>query len=116
MMTRALLAATVASGVILPAKAEVYLPSRPAIIKPGNIEFSKNLLAMPMTMGMLKSGGRTRGTISYVGGGSSASTTATTITISCSSSWRSDTDHQELRGVHAVRSSRVDRHLHGKRW
>jgi len=81
MMNRALLAATVASGLVLPAKAAVYLPQRLAIIKPGNLEFSKNLLAMPTTMGMLKPGGRTRGAISYVGGGSSASTSATTITI-----------------------------------
>jgi len=81
MMSRALLAATFASGLILPAQAEVYQSPRPSIIKPENIEFSKNLLAMPMTMGMLKSGGRTRGAISYVGGGSSSSTTATTITI-----------------------------------
>ena len=81
MMNKALLAATVASGLILPATAGVSLLPKPAIIKPQNIGFSKNLLAMPITMGMLKTGARAPGVISYVGGGSSASTTATTIAI-----------------------------------
>ncbi len=81
MMNKALLAATVASGLILPAEAGVALPPRPAIIKPENIEFSKHLLAMPITMGMFRSSARVPGTIAYVGGGSSASTTATTIPI-----------------------------------
>ena len=82
MMNKALLAATLASGLILPAEAGVSLPPKPAIIKPRNIEFSKNLLAMPITMGMFRSSARVPGTIAYVGGGSSASTTATTITSS----------------------------------
>ena len=81
MINKALLAATVASGLILPANAGVYLPPRSSIVKPENIEFSKNLLAMPITMGMFRSSARVPGTIAYVGGGSSASTTATTITI-----------------------------------
>lgn len=81
MMNKALLAASVASGLILPATAGVSLPPRLAIIKPQNVEFSKNLLAMPITMGMFRSSARVPGTIAYVGGGSSASTTATTITI-----------------------------------
>jgi len=81
MLNKAMLAATVASGLILPASAGVFLPPRPGIIKHQNVEFSKNLLAMPVTMGMLKSGARKPGIISYVGGGSSASTTATTIPI-----------------------------------
>jgi len=58
-----MLAATVASGLILPATAGGSLLPKPAIIKPQNIEFSKNLLAMPITMGMLKSGARTPGVI-----------------------------------------------------
>lgn len=54
MMKKSLLAATVASGLILPtAEAGLYVPPKPAIIKPENIEFSKHLLAMPLTMGML---------------------------------------------------------------
>jgi hypothetical protein len=54
MIKKALLAATVASGLIIPAQAgELYLPPKPSIIKPENIEFSKHLLAMPLTMGML---------------------------------------------------------------
>ena len=81
MINKALLAATVASGLILPAEAGVALPPRPAIVKSRNIEFSKHLLAMPITMGMFRSSARVPGTIAYVGGGSSASTTATTITI-----------------------------------
>ena len=81
MMNKALLAATLASGLILPAEAGVALPPKPAIIKPENIEFSKHLLAMPITMGMFRSSARVPGTIAYVGGGSSASITATTITI-----------------------------------
>ena len=81
MLKEAFLAATVASGLIPQATAGVSLLPRPAIIKPQSLEFSKNLLAMPITMGMLKSGARKPGIISYVGGGSSASTTATTIPI-----------------------------------
>jgi hypothetical protein len=81
MLNKAVLAAAVAAGLILPEKAGIYLPPRPAIVKPQNIGFSKNLLAMPLTMGMLKSGARTPGAISYVGGGSSSGTTATTIAI-----------------------------------
>lgn len=55
MMKKALLAATVASGLIVPsAAAGVYLPPKPAIVKPENLDFSSNLLlGMPMTMGML---------------------------------------------------------------
>ena len=53
MIKNTLLAATIASGLIVPAKAGVYLPPKPAIIKPENIEFSKNMLAFPFTLGML---------------------------------------------------------------
>lgn len=81
MMNKTMLAATVASSLILPAKAEVHLPPKPAIIKPEKMGFSTNLLAMPITMGMLRSSARAPGVISYIGGGSSASTTATTIPI-----------------------------------
>ena len=55
MIRKALLAGTIAAGLIVPAKAGVYLPPKPAIVKPENIEFSKNLLAMPFTLGMLPS-------------------------------------------------------------
>ena len=59
MMNKALLAATVATGLIVPsAAAGLYVPPKPAIVKPENIEFSKNLLlGMPMTMGMLPKSG-----------------------------------------------------------
>lgn len=53
MIKKAILAASVATGLVVPAKAGVYLPPKPAIIKPENIEFSKNILAMPFTLGML---------------------------------------------------------------
>lgn len=55
MMKKALLAATVATGLLMtPAQAGLYVPPKPAIIKPENIEFSKHmLLGMPITMGML---------------------------------------------------------------
>ena len=54
MIKKALLAATVASGLIIPqVAAGVYLPPKPSIIKPENIEFSKHMLAMPITLGML---------------------------------------------------------------
>lgn len=55
MIRKALLAATVTSGLIIPiAAAGVYLPPKPAIIKAENLEFSKHmLLGMPITMGML---------------------------------------------------------------
>lgn len=81
MLNKAMLAATLASGLILPATAEVSLPPRPAIIRPHDIGSPASLLAMPITMGMLRSSARVPGTISYVGGGSSASITATTIPI-----------------------------------
>ena len=48
MMRDTILAATMASGLILPARAELILPPRPAIVKPGNLEMSANLLAMPV--------------------------------------------------------------------
>lgn len=54
MIKNTLLATTLASGLIVPATAGVYLPPKPAIVKPENLEFSKNLLAMPFTLGMLK--------------------------------------------------------------
>lgn len=56
MIKKALLAASVATGLIVPAAqaGELYLPPKPAIVKPENIEFSKNmLLAMPFTLGLV---------------------------------------------------------------
>ncbi len=54
MIRKALLAATVATGLILPAAAGLYVSPKPAIVKPENLEFSKHmLLGMPITMGML---------------------------------------------------------------
>lgn len=54
-MKKSLLTATVASGLIIPtAEAGLYVPPKPAIIKPENVEFSKHLLkAMPMTLGLM---------------------------------------------------------------
>jgi hypothetical protein len=54
MMRDTILAATMASGLILPARAELHLPPRPAIVKPQHLEMSRNLLAMPVTLGMMK--------------------------------------------------------------
>lgn len=54
MITGTLLAASMASGIILPAQTDLHVPPKPAIVKPGNIESGKNLLAMPFTLGMLK--------------------------------------------------------------
>jgi hypothetical protein len=55
MIKKALLAGTLAAGLIVPAqaKAGLILPPKPAIIKPENLEFSKHMLAMPLTMGMM---------------------------------------------------------------
>jgi len=47
-----LLAAAVASELVVP-NPKLVLPPKPAIIRPESIEFSKHLLAMPFTMGML---------------------------------------------------------------
>lgn len=70
------MATSVATGLIVPATAGVYLPPKPAIVKPENIEFSKNmLLAMPFTLGMLPSKGGVP--ISYVGFATAATTTVT---------------------------------------
>jgi hypothetical protein len=54
MMRDTILAATMASGLVLPARAELHLPPRPAIVRPGNLETSGHLLAMPVTFGMMK--------------------------------------------------------------
>jgi hypothetical protein len=53
-MKNAAIAATVTAGLIVPAQAGIYLPPKPAIVKPENLDFSKHmLLGMPLTMGML---------------------------------------------------------------
>lgn len=61
MITKLLFTASMASGLIIPNQAEIIHPpklsiAKPAIVKAENIEFSKNMLAMPLTMGMLAGG------------------------------------------------------------
>lgn len=83
MTTAPLLASVLAGSLILPAQPAVYVPPRPAIIKPENLEFSKHLLAMPLTMGMLA--GNTVGptlTLTYRGSGTSGSNAASYSTAS----------------------------------
>lgn len=53
MIKKSLVAATVASGLVVPAAAGIYIPPKPSIVKPENLDFSKNILAMPLTLGML---------------------------------------------------------------
>lgn len=54
MIKSAVLAGTIASGLLLPTTPALYVPAKPAIIKVENIEFSKHmLLGMPITMGFL---------------------------------------------------------------
>jgi hypothetical protein len=66
---------------ILPAKAGVYLPPKPAIVKPENIEFSKHmLLGMPFTLGMLP--GKSLPPYYIGAGGQSSSANATSRTWS----------------------------------
>lgn len=80
MIRKSLLAATVASGLIVPmATAGVYLPSKPSIIKSENVEFSKHmLLGMPITMGMLTR--KTSSLIAAYTGVTSSGTTGGTLT------------------------------------
>lgn len=52
MIIKPALAAMLATGLIVPEKPRLVFP-RPAIVKAENLEFSKPLLAMPLTMGML---------------------------------------------------------------
>lgn len=58
MILKPALSALLTTGLISPVKAEVYVPHKPAIIKPKNLEFSQHMLAMPLTMGMLAATGR----------------------------------------------------------
>jgi hypothetical protein len=76
MINKALLAGTLAAGLIVPAqaKAGLILPPKPAIIKPENIEFSKHMLAMPFTMGMLPR--KDGGTPSYINSSSGGYSTS----------------------------------------
>lgn len=53
MMKHSLIAAMAVSGLVAPAASQVIVP-KPAIVKAENLEFSKNLLAMPFTLGMLQ--------------------------------------------------------------
>ena len=74
-MIKAALVPAIAAGLILPQPA-LYVPSKPALVKAQNIEFSKNmLLGMPFTMGMLT---KQNDPISYV---SFAEASATTLTM-----------------------------------
>jgi hypothetical protein len=54
MMRDTILAATMASGLILPPKAELHFPPRPAIVKLEHLGSSGHLLSMPVTLGMMK--------------------------------------------------------------
>jgi hypothetical protein len=94
MIKKALLAGTLAAGLILPAfaerslvqvKAGLILPPKPAIIKPENLEFSKHMLAMPFTMGMLAP--KQASQIQFVGGNitSKAGATSGNSTIALNS-------------------------------
>ena len=56
MIIKPALAAMLASGIVVSEAPKLILP-KPAIIKAENIEFSKNLLAMPITLGMLPNKG-----------------------------------------------------------
>lgn len=59
MISKSILVASVVGGIVIPKQAGVLPPpelviAKPAIVKPENIEFSRNLLlGMPLTMGML---------------------------------------------------------------
>lgn len=91
-MKKTLLAAAVASSLIVPAQAGVYIPPKPAIVKPENIDFSKHmLLGMPMTMGMLAARGNSPSYV-YCTQTSSAtnltSYTFTAVPISTASAYR----------------------------
>lgn len=58
MINKALLAAGVAGGLIVPVGTGLIIPPKPSIIKPENVEFSKHmLLGMPLTMGMVATSG-----------------------------------------------------------
>lgn len=84
MMNKALLATTVATGLIVPsAAAGLYAQPKPVIVKHENIEFSKNLLlGMPMTMGMLPGkGGSPAPVIAAAGTAYTATASATSHDI-----------------------------------
>lgn len=66
MIGKSLLAATLASGLALPAEAGLYVPPKPAIVKPENLDFSKNMLAMPLLVGAIKPQNEPPATLSYV--------------------------------------------------
>lgn len=66
MIGKSLLAATIASGLAVPPEAGIYVPPKPAIVKPENLDFSKNMLAMPMLVGAIKPQSGPPATLSYV--------------------------------------------------
>lgn len=69
MIGRSLLAATLASGMVFPAKPSVLKPAGPAIVKADNLELSRHLLfGMPLTMGMLGQKASPYADIIFVGG------------------------------------------------
>lgn len=79
MISNALVSAAVAGSLILPQPQTVVSPPKPAIVKPENLEFSKNLLAMPITLGMLSKAQPP--TLTYIGTASTV-TSNTSITAS----------------------------------
>lgn len=67
MMKDALLAASLGAGLMVPAPAGIYLPPKPAIMKPESIEFTRHLLpAMPLTMGLIRAQAKPQLSLSYV--------------------------------------------------
>lgn len=86
MIGKSLLAATLASGLVLPPETGLYVPAKPAIVKPENLDFSKNMLAMPMLVGAIKPQSGPPATLSYVttyrsNMGGLASTSATGVPV-----------------------------------
>lgn len=66
MIGKSLLAATLASGLLLPPPPGLYVPAKPAIVKPENLHLSSHLLAMPLTVGAIKGQSGPPATLSYV--------------------------------------------------
>jgi hypothetical protein len=76
-----LLAASAFGGLDVPAKAGIYMPPKPAIVKAENLEFSKHmLLAMPLTMGILAKRQFEATVGTYRAGFSSGGTASTSFT------------------------------------
>jgi hypothetical protein len=78
-MRRAILAASVFSGLIIPATPQLFVPAAPAIVKADHLELTRHLLAIPIPVGVPAS--MQRPPPSYLSvAGSAASQTAETYT------------------------------------